>query len=932
MPKFNVRRAVVSAGVAGALALGGTTFAFAEEAPVTTPGARVIETEAPVAPPQAADAAPKAAGATQAALATASEGSAAGPAIPTAASNESDAEPLVPTAPLDEPAIEATAPVAAPENAATSEPETKPTSQKPATTLETAPAPEASAASPVTPAGPTAAATPSATSEDDVQVATDPDRVQVVFWDYNGRVLSASDYLIGRPLKNWPVTPSRPGHLFLGFAVRGQEDQGVIDPETYLIPMGVGTLNLVAQYAELVTVTISDEDGTVLRRFENAWVGTPVPDWPDMPETLTRRFVGFFVSGQEDQGPVDTSTYLIPSGGANLVAKYKDVTVHQVTFHDYDGSDLGSRFYANDETLADRGYSDSMLKLVNVPVGGKLLGWAASPDAFDPLPLDSLIPPEITDLYPVVEEERTVTFHDADGSVIDSVPYTEGDRLDSNESFESLLWRVNVPEGGVLRGWATTRNAKEALAGDTRVPMSMTDLYPVILMPYAQYLVAFHDVDGTVIGDFLYKEGATFNADGTLDDMARLLRLNEGDTFLGWGTSANATETVSADALVTADVTDLYPVVKAAAQQFTVTFHDADGSVVGDVLYEEGDAINAANRADDMAKLLKLDEDEEFLGWATMLDATEALANDTVVTAEITDLYPVVQKKETTVEREYTVTFETGTDASIDPVKVKEGETVAEPEVTLEREGYAFAGWALDGERYDFSTPVTSDITLTAQWTKSEEPAPKPEPVVKYTVTFDANGGSPVDPQVIEKGATATRPEDPTREGYTFDGWYLGEELFDFDQPVDGDITLTATWVEAQTPSTPENPGTTTPDNPTKPGDDGTSDKPADKPADTPADKPADTPADKPADTPSDKPADKPVDKPADAPADTPAGTPADKPADKGDGKKDAAKKNELPKTGDETSVAGVAAAGVAGAAALGAGALLLNRRKRTQN
>ena len=60
---------------------------------------------------------------------------------------------------------------------------------------------------------------------------------------------------------------------------------------------------------------------------------------------------------------------------------------------------------------------------------------------------------------------------------------------------------------------------------------------------------------------------------------------------------------------------------------------------------------------------------------------------------------------------------------------------------------------------------------------------------------------------------------------------------------------------------------------------------------------------------------------------------PADKNDGKDNGKKDESqKKDQLPKTGDDTNVAGLAAAGAAGVAALGAGAVLLNRRKREQN
>jgi len=64
----------------------------------------------------------------------------------------------------------------------------------------------------------------------------------------------------------------------------------------------------------------------------------------------------------------------------------------------------------------------------------------------------------------------------------------------------------------------------------------------------------------------------------------------------------------------------------------------------------------------------------------------------------------------------------------------------------------------------------------------------------EFTVTFDSNGGSSVESQVVEKGDMAVEPVDPTREGYDFEGWYLGEEEYDFGTEVTKDITLKAEW------------------------------------------------------------------------------------------------------------------------------------------
>lgn len=62
-----------------------------------------------------------------------------------------------------------------------------------------------------------------------------------------------------------------------------------------------------------------------------------------------------------------------------------------------------------------------------------------------------------------------------------------------------------------------------------------------------------------------------------------------------------------------------------------------------------------------------------------------------------------------------------------------------------------------------------------------------------YTVTFQSEGGSEVASQ-IRANAPADQPADPTKEGYTFIGWYNGESEWNFADAVATDLTLTAKW------------------------------------------------------------------------------------------------------------------------------------------
>ena len=134
------------------------------------------------------------------------------------------------------------------------------------------------------------------------------------------------------------------------------------------------------------------------------------------------------------------------------------------------------------------------------------------------------------------------------------------------------------------------------------------------------------------------------------------------------------------------------------------------------------------------------------------------------------------------------VTFDTQGGSSVPAQAVGVGGRATQPE-SPKRDGYVFSQWTTDaaGEhQYDFATPVTAPITLYAQWTEAK------------TISFDTQGGSAVPAQQVKTGATAVRPDDPTRTGYTFAEWYASAdysgEPYDFTAPVTADTTLYAKW------------------------------------------------------------------------------------------------------------------------------------------
>ena len=152
-------------------------------------------------------------------------------------------------------------------------------------------------------------------------------------------------------------------------------------------------------------------------------------------------------------------------------------------------------------------------------------------------------------------------------------------------------------------------------------------------------------------------------------------------------------------------------------------------------------------------------------------------------------------KKEVEEVDKYTVTFNSNGGSEVKAQEVENGKTVAKP-TDPTRDGYTFGGWYTDSaltKEYDFKTVVTGNLTLYAKWNKAEEV------VTKVTVTFNSNGGSEVVSQTVGKGAKVTAPGNPTKEGFTFGGWFTDEALtapYNFESAVTDNLTLYAKWDE----------------------------------------------------------------------------------------------------------------------------------------
>jgi len=110
------------------------------------------------------------------------------------------------------------------------------------------------------------------------------------------------------------------------------------------------------------------------------------------------------------------------------------------------------------------------------------------------------------------------------------------------------------------------------------------------------------------------------------------------------------------------------------------------------------------------------------------------------------------------------------------------------PNVDTIKEAQSLIERVRNGEKLEgsFNNPVTNVNTPTV--------VPRPPVVPQFTINFNSNGGSRVNSIRVRQNQRATRPTNPTREGFVFDCWVLNGSCFNFNTPITRNITLRASW------------------------------------------------------------------------------------------------------------------------------------------
>lgn len=243
----------------------------------------------------------------------------------------------------------------------------------------------------------------------------------------------------------------------------------------------------------------------------------------------------------------------------------------------------------------------------------------------------------------------------------------------------------------------------------------------------------------------------------TIEDTVTLLAANKpGSAFNGWFDNAQGTGTeITQISGGTGDKT-LYAVW--GAFNITVTFNK-DGNV-----WDFDDTVTVVRDASPgtmvkkSAGIYSIESGDNY----TITNGEYTIKKGSAVVGAVT----VSDGRGTATVDYYTVTFMGETGTALDAKTVLRGDTVEAIDGPA-KTGYDFDGWYVGPsgqEKFNFSTPVEGTLILIPKYTPAT-----------YAVTFDSDGGSAVSQITATYNALLPDITAPTRDGFDFAGFYLGD-------------------------------------------------------------------------------------------------------------------------------------------------------------
>ncbi|KMQ50417.1 hypothetical protein CHISP_2664 [Chitinispirillum alkaliphilum] len=372
----------------------------------------------------------------------------------------------------------------------------------------------------------------------------------------------------------------------------------------------------------------------------------------------------------------------------------------------------------------------------------------------------------------VLEGDSAVFSVNAEGSKLSFQWQENGEDIEGATLTELIIRDITSAYNGNLYSCVVSN----ALGSETTDAALLTVVYKVV------YNSSDHDEGKVPVDNNLYQLDEAVVVLGNNGELRR-----DGFAFSGWIVGFDSSVVYNEEDSLTMGEETINLFALWEANDLTVTFDPQNGEDVFTVAIASGETVDEPETP--------VRQGYEFNSWYSDEDLTELWDFSTPVSEDIT-LYA---KWTPDAPQTYTLSYTAGENGSLTgetSQTVEHGES-GTAVTAVPDEGYEFSEWS-DGRTYNprTDTNVQDHISVTAQF--------EAIPVVTFTVTFQSNDGSAVDGIEVEGGETVSEPEEPTRDGYTFDGWYADEELtklWDFSQnTVKESITLYAKW----TPDAPQ--------------------------------------------------------------------------------------------------------------------------------
>ena len=537
-----------------------------------------------------------------------------------------------------------------------------------------------------------------------------------------------------------PTAPTRTGYTFSGW----YKEAACTNAWNFSTDLVTTNTTLYAKWTiNVYTVTFDSQGGTSVASVNtnyNTTISTPTE-----PTRTGYTFAGWYKESACTN--IWNFTTNLVTNNTTLYAKWI-VNVYLVTFNTQGGSTVASVYADYNSTIST--------PTAPTRTGYTFGGWYKETGCTNAWTFASDVVTGNLTLYAKwTINVYTVTFNSQGGTTVASV----------NTNYNTTITAPTAPTrtGYTFVGWYKEAACTNSWNFSTSTVTANTTLYAKWTIN--TYTVTFNSQGGTTIASVNAQYGTTITAPAS--------PTKTGYTFVGWYKDAGGINvwTFASD-WVSGNLT-LY--AKWTINSYTVSFNSQGGSTISSI---------SANYNTTISSPTPSKTGYTFAGWYKEANCINAwnFSSDKV-TSNIT-LYA----KWTT--NKYTVTFYSNGGSDVPDIQVDYNSTFAAPTPPT-RTGYTFAGWYKEMEcinAWNFSTDrVTENIVLQAKWT-----------INFYAITFNTNGGSAVTPVSAEYNTTINEPETPTKEGYSFVGWYTDAAFtnyFDYQMYyITSNLTLYAKW------------------------------------------------------------------------------------------------------------------------------------------